>query len=98
MRVAVLAVGRLKAGPEKLLAQDYKTRIDGLSRKAGILKFSVADAAESRNQTAEARVKEEAHYFSRTIATGAFTIVLDERGKALSSAGFADLMGCHIDG
>jgi 23S rRNA (pseudouridine1915-N3)-methyltransferase len=97
MRVSVLAVGRLKVGPEKLLVQDYETRIVGLSRKAGILKFSVADASESRNQTAAARVKDEAHYFARTIATGAFTIVLDERGKALSSAGFADLMRRHID-
>ncbi|HUR42833.1 MAG TPA: 23S rRNA (pseudouridine(1915)-N(3))-methyltransferase RlmH, partial [Aestuariivirga sp.] len=32
MRVSVLAVGRLKTGPEKLLAEDYKGRIERLGR------------------------------------------------------------------
>lgn len=97
MRVSVLAVGRLKAGPEKLLAEDYRTRIEGLGRKAGITTFSVRDTAESREGTAAARMAEEALFFTG-VARHAFTIALDERGKALASAGFADLLRRHADG
>jgi len=98
MRISVLAVGRLKAGPEKLLAEDYRTRIEGLGRKAGITKFSVNEAAESRGGTAAARMAEEALFFTRTVAPHAFTIALDERAKPLASASFAALLRGHIDG
>jgi hypothetical protein len=37
MRLQVLGIGRLKAGPEKALAQGYQTRLEGLGRKRGLL-------------------------------------------------------------
>ena len=97
MRLSVLAVGRLKAGPEKLLADDYKSRIEGLGRRAGIIKFSVADTVESQARTTAARVKEESLFFAGAVAPRAFTVVLDERGKPLASPVFADLLRRHID-
>ncbi len=98
MRLSVLAIGRLKAGPEKLLAGDYQARIEKLGRKAGISKFSIADTAESRGQTAAARRSEEALFFAQALAPRTFTLVLDERGKSLASAAFADILRRHIDG
>ena len=97
MKLSVLAVGRLKAGPEKLLADEYQSRIEGLRRRAGISKFTVADTAESQGQTAAARVKEESLFFAGALAPRAFTIVLDERGKPLASSAFADLLRNHGD-
>ena len=97
MRLSVLAVGRLKAGPEKLLAEEYQSRIEGLGPRAGITRLSVTDTAESRGQTAVARVNEEALFFERALAPRAFTIVLDERGKPLASPAFADLLLRHIN-
>ena len=97
MHVSILAVGRLKAGPEKLLAEDYKTRIEGLGRRAGITKFSTADTAESRGRTAAARMAEEASIFTGAVPPRAFSIVLDERGKSLTSDDLADLLRRHID-
>ncbi|MBC8038294.1 MAG: 23S rRNA (pseudouridine(1915)-N(3))-methyltransferase RlmH [Rhizobiales bacterium] len=98
MKLSVLAVGRLKAGPERLLAEDYKSRIEEIGPKAGIMRFSVADTAESRGQTAAARVKEELQFFTSALPPRAFTIVLDERGKPLASLAFADLLRRHING
>jgi 23S rRNA (pseudouridine1915-N3)-methyltransferase len=98
MRLWVLAVGRLKAGPEKTLAEDYQSRIEKLGRSAGITKFSLADTAESRGQTAESRINEEARFFTRALAPHAFTIVLDEGGKPLASTAFASVLHRHIDG
>ena len=91
-------MGRLKAGPEKLLAGEYLTRARGLGRKAGVSKFTVANTAESQGQTAAARMSDEARFFSAALASKAFTIVLDERGPSLTSPAFADLLRRHIDG
>ena len=40
MRLQVLAIGRLKAGPEKTLSLDYQTRLEALGRKAGIARMT----------------------------------------------------------
>ncbi len=91
-------MGRLKAGPEKLLAGEYLTRARGLGRKAGVSKFTVADTAESQGQTAARRMDEEARLLAAALASKTFTIVLDERGPSLTSPAFADLLRRHLDG
>ena len=97
MRLQVLAIGRLKAGPEKTLAEDYQTRIEGLGRKAGISKLTIADFAESQGQTASQRQDEEARLLAGALAPKAFTLVLDERGKSLTSEAFSQLLQRHLD-
>jgi 23S rRNA (pseudouridine1915-N3)-methyltransferase len=93
MRLQVLAIGKLKTGPEKTLAEEYQLRIEGLGRKAGITRLTVSDYAESQAQTAAQRRDEE----SKLLATKAFTLVLDERGKAHSSEEFAKILQRHLD-
>ena len=97
MRLSILAVGRLKAGPEKLLAEDYLSRAEGLGRKAGISRIAVHEFAESQAQTASARMAEEARMLAGALPPKAFTIVLDERGKAMASPDFAALLRRHMD-
>ena len=67
MRLAVLAVGRLKSGPEKLLAEDYGARIGQWGRKAGIAAIAVSEQAESQAATAALRIAEEAKFFSERV-------------------------------
>lgn len=93
MRLQVLAIGKLKAGPEKTIAEEYQLRLEGLGRKAGITKLTVSDFSESPAQTATQRQDDE----SKLLATKAFTLVLDERGKAHSSADFAQILQRHLD-
>ena len=93
MRLQVLAIGKLKAGPEKTIAEEYQLRLEGLGRKAGITKLIVSDFSESPAQTASQRQDDE----SKLLATKAFTLVLDERGKAHSSADFAQILQRHLD-
>ena len=97
MRLQVLGIGKLKAGPEKTLADEYRTRLDGLGRKAGITKLTVTDFAESQGQTAGQRQTEEAKLLIGALAPKAFTMVLDERGKSLTSEGFSQLLQRHLD-
>lgn len=97
MRISVLAMGRLKAGPEKTLAEDYLTRLKGAGPQAGVSRIAVADFAESRSQTADRGQIEEARVLWGAVPPKAFTIALDERGKPLSSEAFAQLLRRHID-
>ncbi len=97
MRLSVIAVGKLKAGPEKSLAEDYRTRAEGLGRKVGISKFTVTEFGESQLTTASARKAEEAKLIAAALPPKAFVIVLDERGPSLSSEAFATSLKRQID-
>ena len=97
MRLQVLAIGKLKAGPEKALAQDYQTRLEGLGRKAGISNLTVTDFAESQGQIASQRQDEEARLLTSALAPKSFALVLDERGKSLTSEAFSGLLRRHLD-
>jgi 23S rRNA (pseudouridine1915-N3)-methyltransferase len=98
LRLQVIAVGRLKPGPEKLLAEDYQERAAGLGRKAGLAKIAVTEFAESQASSAAARMSEEAKLIAGALPSKSFTIVLDERGKAMASEPFAALFRKHLDG
>ena len=94
----MIAAGRLKPGPEKTIAEDYLTRGQGLGRKCGISRIAVTEFNESQASSPAARMAEEARLISGALAPKSFTIVLDERGKALPSEAFADLLRRHLDG
>lgn len=95
--MTVIAAGRLKPGPEKLIAEDYLTRAQGLGRKCGISRIGVAEFSESQASSATARMTEEAKLFASALPPKCFSIVLDERGKALPSEAFADLLRRQLD-
>jgi 23S rRNA (pseudouridine1915-N3)-methyltransferase len=97
MRLQVLAIGRLKAGPEKTLSLDNQSRHEAHGRKARIAKITVTDFAESKGQAASQRQAEEAKLLASALAPKAFTLVLDERGKSYSSEGFSQLLQRHLD-
>lgn len=98
LRLSVLAVGRLKTGPEKSLAEDYLTRAEGLGKKAGISRILVTEFSESQASSPAARMAEEAKLLAGVIPPKAFNVVLDERGKAMASEAFAALIQRHLDG
>lgn len=81
MKALILAIGKLK-GPEALWCEDYLKRLQG----AIVVKEMAASksVAPERVQEAEARLLLEA------IPQGSFAILLDERGKDLSSREFTD--------
>ena len=97
MKLSILAVGRLKAGPEKLLAEDYLKRARALGRKAGLAPIAIHEFVESQAASAAARMADEARLLTGAIPPKAFPIVLDERGKPLASEAFTDLLRRHMD-
>ena len=97
MKLSVLAVGRLKPGPEKILADDYAGRCRVLGRKAGLSEVRIVEFAESRAQTALGRSEDEAQLLAAKLPQGAFSVVLDMTGKGLGSEAFAALLSAHLE-
>ncbi len=97
MRLQILAIGRLKRGPELTLCEDYETRIAGLGKPLGLSRLAIQEFSESRAATASQRQAEEARVLAGKPGSQSATIVLDERGKATDSKTFAALIRKHLE-
>jgi 23S rRNA (pseudouridine1915-N3)-methyltransferase len=93
MRVVVIAIGRLKQGPERELAERYRERFDDIGRKLGFRGLEIHEIAESRARDAASRITEEAAAISALIPEKYVLVALDERGQNLDSATFARHLG-----
>ncbi len=93
MRLHICAVGRLRAGPELEMIDNYLVRAGRVGRKVGLGQFTVHEVEDRKGlgQLAEAEL------LRRAIPNGARVVALDERGTALSSPDFANLLGIWRD-
>lgn len=88
MRVRICAVGRLRAGPERELCDDYLARFGRTGRP---LALGPADVHEVDDRKGGGRAAEGA-LLERSIPAGAVRVALDERGRLLGSPDFAALL------
>jgi len=89
MRIVIAAVGRLKQGPERELAERYRKRALDAGRSFGLSAVDIVEIKESRARDAARRMLEESIAIANMIPDGAVTVILDERGETMSSAAFA---------
>lgn len=92
MRFVVAAVGRMKTGPERELAEHFRKRAVGAGRQVGIRDVEVIEIRESRAREPERRVLEESIALANAIPVDAVSVVLDEHGQSLDSATIAQLV------
>ena len=85
MKVTILAVGRMKSGPEAALVSDYLDRFTKTGRALGLGPADMREV-EDRKSIGQA---EEARLLAAAIPERATVIALDERGKLLSSPDFS---------
>ena len=85
MRLHLCAVGRLRAGPERDLVNDYLSRLDRTGRPLGLGPTAEHEVEDKKNLGMAA----EGMLLARVIPEGAALCILDERGKTLSSPEFA---------
>jgi 23S rRNA (pseudouridine1915-N3)-methyltransferase len=98
MRIAVHAVGRMKAGPEKELADRFFDRFAKSGPAVGLEFSGVSETPESRARSAAERKREEAERLRAQLAPGAALILLDERGKNITSEALAQKIAALRDG
>jgi 23S rRNA (pseudouridine1915-N3)-methyltransferase len=94
LRLHVCAVGRLRAGPERDLTDDYYTRVDRTGRPLGLGPVSESEVEDKKNLGMAA----EAVLLERAIPTGSLIATLDERGRVMSSPEFAEQLARWRDG
>lgn len=94
MRVHVCAVGRLRAGPERDLVDDYLQRFDRTGRALSLGPLVEHEVEDKRGGGMAA----EAELLSRAVPSGAVMVTLDERGRVLSSPEFAERIARWRDG
>ncbi|NIY73190.1 23S rRNA (pseudouridine(1915)-N(3))-methyltransferase RlmH [Marivivens donghaensis] len=89
MRVHIVAVGRLRAGPERDLIDDYLKRFDRTGRALALGPANVIEVEDKKN----AGMAAEAALIEKAIPNGALVCIMDERGKLMTSPDFADTIG-----
>lgn len=89
MEVSVLAVGRLKAGPERELCERYLERARKAGPKLGLRGFLVDEIAEAKPARGPDRIAAEASALSARFKEGDCIVCLDVGGDLIDSAGFA---------
>jgi 23S rRNA (pseudouridine1915-N3)-methyltransferase len=89
MRLTIVAVGRLKAGPLDALAQHYAARITW--------PLVLREVEEKRPLPTPELKEREAALLLAAVPAGATIIALDERGKTLTSEAFAQRIAVWRD-
>jgi len=97
MRLIVIAVGRMKQGPERELAERYRKRFDEIGRKLGFRGLDIHEISESRARDASTRIAQEAAAIAASIPENSVLVALDERGDNIDSAGLARQLGRFRD-
>lgn len=92
MRLTLIAVGRLKPGPDRDLCNRYWDRLTKQGRSLGLSSAQVIELNEARSDTAEQRKADEAKSILGKVPSGARIVVLDETGKQQSSTQFASFL------
>jgi 23S rRNA (pseudouridine1915-N3)-methyltransferase len=85
MRLSLIAVGRLKPGPLDALAQHYAERIQW--------PLSVREVEEKRKLPAQEMIEREGALLLAALPPSAVLVALDERGRHMTSAAFAERVG-----
>ena len=93
MRLIVIAVGKLKQGPERELAERYRERFEDIGRKLGFRGLTIHEIPESRARDTATRISEEAAAIAAAIPEKSVLVALDEHGKSIDSATFARQIG-----
>ena len=88
MQMTIAAIGRMKAGAERELAERYLGRVNKAGGRLG-LSLAVREFPESRAGSAGTRKDQEAAALLAALPAGAVLVALDETGRNLDSRAFA---------
>jgi 23S rRNA (pseudouridine1915-N3)-methyltransferase len=93
MRIALVCVGGLKAGPERELFERYLKRLTEGARRVGVGGVDLRQIDESRAARPEERRAQEAGAIRAAIPAGSVVVALDQHGASPSSEEWAADIG-----
>jgi 23S rRNA (pseudouridine1915-N3)-methyltransferase len=93
MQLTIVAVGRMRRGPEPELVSDYLDRTTRLGKRLALSPARLIEVEARRGTGPEA----EASAIYSALPAGALRVCLDERGTQMSSPDFAARLGAWRD-
>lgn len=97
MRLKILAIGKMKKGPESDLLERYVQRSVKAGRQLGLDGPHVREWSESRLAGTDDRKGEEAAQMLAGVKPGAVLVALDEHGRDMNSPDLAAFVQDHLD-
>jgi len=97
MRLIVAAIGRLKAGPERELAERFRDRVAKAGRAVGLRDIEIVEIRDSKAVDVARRVLEESIALANIIPERAVVVAVDATGQNLDSNSFTGLVRAWRD-
>jgi 23S rRNA (pseudouridine1915-N3)-methyltransferase len=97
VRLLILAVGNARGTSEGALTDDFVTRAKNMGRRMGVPDVTVEEIAVSKARETAKRMQDEAERLAARVPDGAQVILLDARGKGMTSEDFAEMIGALRD-
>src|SRR6201986_3126942 len=97
MRLTIIAIGQSRGTPEGALTEDYANRARAMGKRAGFTSVTIEEVNVSKLRETRSRIAEEGEHLASRIPDGAHVILLDAKGKGLTSDAFAEMLGAMRD-
>jgi len=97
VKITIAAVGRMKPGAERELAQRYLGLAGAAGRALGLTGFETQEHKESRAGAAAARKLDEARQIEAALPAGGTVMALHETGASMTSTDLAGWIGALRD-
>lgn len=94
MRLHIVAMGRIRSGPERSLIDDYVQRFDRTGRAMSLGPVTEHELDDRKAST----MPDQGRALLRAVPDGARVVALDERGTVMSSRAFAQVLESARDG
>jgi 23S rRNA (pseudouridine1915-N3)-methyltransferase len=97
MRLTILAIGHARGSSEGALSDEFRDRAVKLGRNLGFQSLSVEELAAGKARDAATRMSDEAVRLAAKLPDGAHIVMLDARGKGMTSEDFAEMLASLRD-
>jgi len=97
MRLLVLAVGHARGTPEAALTEDFIGRAKAMGRRLGFSAVRAEEVMVSKLREARGRIAEEGERLAARVPDGAHVILMDAKGKGMTSEAFAEMLAAMRD-
>ncbi len=97
MRLTILAIGSSRGTSEGVLCGEFQNRAQKLGRNMGFPQLAVEELNVGKARDAATRMTDEAARLAAKVPDGAHVVLLDARGKGMTSEDFAEMLASLRD-
>src|ERR1700685_4543698 len=97
MRLWIFGIGSARGTAEGALCEEYRDRALKMGRNIGFSAVTIEELSVGQARDAKSRRTDEAERLAARLPEGAHIVLLDAKGKGMTSEDFADMLGALRD-